>query len=229
MRTFSIGSTDVPLRLIDQIHARNIPLIQIYGATETGPIAIYQRIERARDTAGSIGRAGLHCEIRLVDENGRDVPEGDNGEIWVRGMNVLSRYWNNEPATKENLTDGWFHTGDVARLDSDGNYWFADRIKHVIISGGENIYAAEIERVLRTIAGIKEVSVVGRADPKWGEVPVAVVAMDDEAVADEAILTICEKELARFKRPKAIVRVPELPRNAMGKVLVDDVKAIVSR
>jgi len=227
LKTLSIGSTDVPVSLIEAVHTRDIPVIQIYGATETGPIALYQRIDRAFDTIGSIGRTGLYCESRLVDEQGNDVRRGENGEIWIRGKNVLTRYWNNSEATRSQLTDGWFHTGDLARLDEDGNHWFADRIKHVIISGGENIYAAEIERVLRDISGISEVCVVGRPDEKWGEVPVAVIAVEDSALSDEHILSTCAEQLARFKCPKSIVRVDALPRNAMGKVVVDIVKKLV--
>ena len=145
LRAMGIGSTDVPVELIRTLHARDVPMIQIYGATETGPIAIYQRISEARTSEGSIGRAGLLCDVRLVDGDGNDVGDGEAGEIWVRGENILSRYWNNEEATGLAIIDGWFRTGDVARLGNDGNYWFVDRIKHIIISGGENIYPAELE------------------------------------------------------------------------------------
>lgn len=229
LRAVSIGSTDVPLDLIETIHAREVPLVQIYGATETGPIAIYQRIDAAFDTVGSIGRTGLFCETRLVGDDGLDVADGENGEIWVRGQNVLSGYWNNDEATKANIIDGWFRTGDVARRDADGNYWFADRIKHVIISGGENIYAAELERILRGHPAIREVSVVGRQDERWGEVPVAVVVKKDATMTRKDVLSAYEGRLARFKHPKDVVFVDALPRNAMGKVLVDAVKLLASR
>ena len=229
LRAVSIGSTDVPVELIEKIHARGIPLVQIYGATETGPIAIYQRIAAAFETVGSIGRTGLCCETRLVDAEGRDVPDGENGEIWIRGQNVLTRYWNNSEATEANIVEGWFRTGDVARRDDKGDFWFADRIKHVIISGGENIYAAELERVLRGQEAIREVSIVGRKDDKWGEVPVAVVVPDDAALTREQVLAAYDGRLARFKHPKDVVFVEALPRNAMGKVLVDEVRKLASR
>lgn len=228
LRAVSIGSTDVPTELIETIHRRGIPLVQIYGATETGPIAIYQRIDAAFDTVGSIGRTGLYCETRLVDEAGRDVADGGNGEIWVRGQNTLTGYWNNEEATKANIVDGWFRTGDVARRDADGNFWFADRIKHVIISGGENIYAAELERVLRSHPAILELAVVGRKDERWGEVPVAVVVRRDPALTPEEVLSAYDGRLARFKHPKDVVFVDALPRNAMGKVLVDAVRKLAA-
>ncbi len=228
LRAVSIGSTDVPTELIETVHRRAIPLVQIYGATETGPIAIYQRIDAAFDTVGSIGRTGLYCETRLVDEAGQDVADGDNGEIWVRGQNTLTGYWNNDEATKANIVDGWFRTGDVAQRDADGNFWFADRIKHVIISGGENIYAAELERVLRSHPEIRELSIVGRQDDRWGEVPVAVVVRKDTALTSQEVLAVYDGQLARFKHPKDVVFVDALPRNAMGKVLVDAVRQMAA-
>ena len=216
----------MPTSLIESVHRDRIPVIQIYGASETGPLAIYQTIDNAYTTVGSIGRAGLHCEIMLMDSSGQPVQPGENGEVWVRGNNVLSHYWNNEEATTANLVDGWFKTGDVARLDSNGDYWFADRIKHVIISGGENIYAAEVERVLYQIENIGEVAVVGLPDEKWGEIPVAIITAAAEQVSDAQVLDACSENLARFKHPKAIIRTKELPRNAMGKVLVDEVRKL---
>ena len=228
LRAFSIGSTDVPTGLVETAYARGIPLVQIYGATETGPIAIYQRIEAAFDTVGSIGRTGLCCRTRLVDPDGNDVADGENGEIWVSGENILTHYWNNPTATEANIVDGWFRTGDIARLDEDGNHWFADRIKHVIISGGENIYAAELERILRGHEAIKELAIVGRGDEKWGEVPVAVVVREDPGLSREDVLSAYDGRLARFKHPKDVVFVDALPRNAMGKVLVDKVRELAA-
>ncbi|MEL7117464.1 MAG: AMP-binding protein, partial [Pseudomonadota bacterium] len=222
LHAMSIGSTDVPVALIEAVHARGVPLIQVYGATETAPFAIYQSAEDAMSTVGSIGRAGSHCEIRLVD--GRDVPDGTPGEIWVKGDNVLAEYWRNPDLTAQMLQDGWFRTGDVAIRQPDGLYYFADRIKHVIISGGENIYPAEIERVLRQIPGIREVAVVGRTDPKWGEVPVAVVVGD---LPRDAVLDPLQGKIARYKQPKDVVFCDALPRNAMGKVVAAEVRAMI--
>ncbi|MEM8811036.1 MAG: AMP-binding protein [Pseudomonadota bacterium] len=227
LRSIATGSTDVPLPLIEAVQKSGIPLIQVYGATETGPIAIYQRADRAMETAGSIGRCGLLCDVRLVGSDGKDVAPGENGEIWIQGDNILSEYWNNPDATRDNLIDGWFRTGDMARLDEAGEYWFADRIKHVIISGGENIYPAELERVLRTCPGLSEAAVVGRADAKWGMVPVVVAVKADDAVTRDGVLATFEERIARFKRPRDVVFVDALPRNALGKIVVEKVRALV--
>ena len=222
MRAISIGSTDVPVSLINQVHDSGIPLIQVYGATETGPVAIYQRIEHA-DRVGCIGRAGILCNVRLCNEEGCEVECGESGEIQVKGDNILCKYWRNEKATDASIKDGWFCTGDVAHCDAEGFYWFDDRLKHVVISGGENIYPAELERVIRDVPGVDEVAVVGRVDERWGEVPVAVIA----GSADKnAVLQSCES-LARFKRPKDVVIVDALPRNALGKIQVQQVKALI--
>ncbi len=222
LRAISIGSTDVPVHLINQVQQRGVPLIQIYGATETSPVAIYQRIEHA-SLVGSIGRAGSHCEVRIADDKNEIVEFGISGEIQVKGDNILSHYWNNPEATQSSLVDGWFKTGDVAHQDRDGFYWFDDRLKHVIISGGENIYPAELERVIGVIDGVDAISVVGKPDTRWGEVPVAVVV----GTADVDSIKYACTQLARFKQPKDIIFVDALPRNALGKIQVQRVKELV--
>ncbi len=227
LRLMSIGSTDVPPELIEAVHARGVPVIQIYGATETGPLAIYQRRGEALTTVGSIGRKGSGCDIRLVQGDGQEAETGEPGEIWVRGDNVASRYWNRPDLTAGALRDGWFRTGDVARRDAAGLFWFTDRINHVIISGGENIYPAEIERVLRQHEMVAEVAVVGRADVRWGEVPVAVVAARGDTNA-QALLAALDGKIARYKCPRDVVFVDALPRNAMGKVLASQVRAMIA-
>lgn len=227
LRALSIGSTDVPVDLIEAVHIRGVPMIQIYGATETAPFAIYQHIDEAMTTVGSIGRAGMTCSIKLVRSDGTEAPDGKPGEIWVKGKNVLIGYWRDPEETTRSITDGWFRTGDVAVRDQAGLYWFADRIKHVIISGGENIYPAELERVLRAHSAIAEVAVVGRPDPTWGEVPVAVIVVR-AALAEEEIYQAFEGKLARYKHPKDIVFVDALPRNAMGKVVAAEVRAMIN-
>ena len=228
MRLFSIGSTDVPVALIRAVHNRQIPVVQIYGATETAPSAIYQTADIAFETIGSIGRQGCDNAIRLVDLNGGDVPDGEVGEIWVRGKNVLTGYWRDKAATSANLTDGWFHTGDLARRDANGLYWFADRLKHVIISGGENIYPAELERLLTNYTALAEFCVVGRDDERWGQVPVVVAVRRGEDVTEIDILRAFEKQVARFKRPKAVIFVEKLPRNALGKILIGEVTRLIA-
>ena len=226
LRCLSIGSTDVPMDLIKAVHARGIPLLQIYGATETAPFAIYQTYQDAMQTEGSLGKKGL-CDIRLVTPGGTDASTGEPGEIWVRGPNTLLEYWQDPDLSAKAFEDGWFKTGDVATCDAAGQYFFADRIKHIIISGGENIYPAEIERILRTHPNIAELSVVGIPDPKWGETPV-VVAVKSGEVTQADLLAKLDGALARYKHPKSVVFVDSLPRNAMGKVQSDRVKKLAT-
>lgn len=226
LRALSIGSTDVPVELIRAVHARGVPMPQIYGATETGPFAIRQTVSDAMDHVGSIGRPGELCEIRLARPDGTEAAAGEPGEILVRGPNLLSGYWRNPEETARAFADGWFRTGDVATRDADGLYRFADRIKHVVISGGENIYPAELERVLRPHPKVREVAVVGRPDPKWGEVPVAVIA-PREPMTEAEVFAAFHGVLARYKHPRAAVFVEALPRNAMGKVVAAEVRAMI--
>ena len=226
LRALAIGSTDVPLPLIEAVQARNVPVIQIYGATETGPVAIYQTPAEAMATTGSIGREGLHTQIRLVDEAGKDTQDGETGEILVRGRHVAQGYW--KDAANPAFAGGWFHSGDMARRDSNGLFWFRGRKKNMIISGGENIYPAEIERVLRQLSGIAACAVVGIPDEKWGQAPAALVVLDEPpSISLADIHQVLDESLARYKHPRHIFFVPELPRNAMGKVLLEDVRAII--
>ena len=225
LRAIATGSTDVPVPIIEAVHARNVPVIQIYGATETGPVVVYQKVEDARARLGSIGRAGPGVTVQITGPDGKALPDGEAGEIWLRSPTLASGYWRNDAANAA-FADGWFRTGDVARRDEDGFFWFADRIKNVIISGGENIYPAEIERVLADVPQVAEASVVGRPDPRWGAVPVAVVVRRSEISAKE-ILAAFDGKLARFKHPKAVAFVDALPRNAMGKIVPELVRALI--
>lgn len=225
LKAMAIGSTDVPIQIIQNVHKRGVPMLQVYGATETSPVAIYQTLETAK-IEGSIGQAGKLCDIRLVNKDGHIVDVGQPGEIQVRGSNILNCYWQDEQGTAAALEDGWFKTGDVAQLDSNGLYWFTDRIKHVIISGGENIYPAELERIISQVAGVDAVSVVGLDDEKWGEVPVAVVAAADSSQLNEQSIQQACSQIAKFKQPRKIIFVNELPRNALGKIVVQQVKQL---
>jgi fatty-acyl-CoA synthase len=228
LRALATGSMAVPTGLIEALHARGVPVIQIYGATETAPVAVYQRVKDAYDSAGSMGRVGLHTQVRVVDGSGADVGPGVPGEVLVRGEHVASGYWNDPEATAEAFMGGWFRSGDIAEYDASGLFWFKDRIKNVIISGGENIYPAEVERVLYEMPGIRECQVIGRPDARWGMVPVAAVVADD-GVTREAVLQHFDGRLARFKHPRDVVFLAELPRNAMGKVRLDELGRIVAQ
>lgn len=215
LRAAGAGSSEVPLALIQAFHDRGIPVQQVYGMTETSPIAIAQTRAEALAAPGSIGLAAPLCEARI----------GAAGEIEVRGPNVMSGYWQRPEETAEALRDGWFRTGDVGHEDAAGRFWFTDRLKRVIISGGENIYPAELERVLHEVPGLRECAVIGRADPRWGEVPVAVVVAAPEF--DEAEMAAhFERRLARFKHPRGVIRVAELPKTALGKVQVEKLRGL---
>ena len=219
LRAVTTGSTQVPPALIEALNARGVRVLQVYGSTETSPIAVYTRVGGDLSRKESTGLPGLCCEARIVDEHGREVPPGTAGEVVVRGPNVLFEYWGNAPATAEALRDGWYFSGDMGTRDADGYFTIHDRKKNMIISGGENVYPAEIERVLHEHPGIAEAAVIGRPDPRWQEVPVAyVVRRPDLALDAEEVRRHVAAQLARFKVPRDIVFVDALPRNALGKV-----------
>lgn len=219
LKAVATGSTIVPPHLIDRFVARGIPVLQVYGSTETCPIAIYTRLGGDHSRAGSTGLAGLCCEAKVIDQGGTEVPAGTPGEIAVRGPNVFFEYWGNADATRDALQDGWYRTGDIGLRDADGYFWVRDRKKNMIISGGENIYPAEIERVLLQHPDVSECAVIGRPDPRWDEVPVAYVIRRSgcRLEADE-LRTDLQAQLARYKVPRDIVFVADLPRTALGKV-----------
>jgi len=217
LRAVAAGASAVPLPLIAAFHARGIPVQQIYGATETAPIALCQTAAEAWAAPGSIGCPPEGCAARIVDAGGGLVPAGRIGEIEVRGPMLARGYWNAPEATAAAFRDGWFRTGDLGWVDAEGRFWFSDRVSTLIISGGENIAPAEVERVLRTAPGVVEGAVCGRPDPRWGEVPVAVVVLA-QGCGPAAVLAHFEGRLARFKHPRAVVVVGALPRTALGKV-----------
>ncbi|MGD9953057.1 MAG: AMP-binding protein [Burkholderiales bacterium] len=209
LRMIATGSMVVPESLIRAFHDRGVPVGQIYGSTETAPIAVVLRKEDAQRKIGSAGKPALHCEVRLQGE-----------EILVRGPNVMRGYWNDPAATARVLdAEGWFHTGDLARVDDEGYFWIMGRSKDVIISGGENIYPAELENVLADDPAIAECAVIGVDDPRWGESACAVIVRNPGTQLDEAaVLALFEDRLARFKHPRRVVFVDNLPKNALGKV-----------
>ncbi|MDE0058644.1 MAG: AMP-binding protein [Defluviicoccus sp.] len=230
LRLLTTGSSIVPLHLIDAIHARGIPVCQTYGLTETAPVAIYQKPGDCRLKPRSTGKCGLHCEMAIADDDGNPLPDGESGEILIRGGNVLLEYWNDEEETRRAIRDGWFHTGDVGYRDSDGDVFVDDRKKDIVISGGENVYPAEIEQLVHRMDDVEDVAVVGRADSRWGEVPVAVVVPAAGAAIEAAdFLARFDGRLARFKHPKDVLFVDALPRNAMGKTLKHELRETVNR
>jgi len=219
LKAVSTGSTIVPPHLIDRFVARGVPVLQVYGSTETCPIAIYTRLGGNLSPTGSTGLAGLCCEAIIVDEAGNEMPADTVGEIAVRGPNVFFEYWGNENATRQALRDGWYRTGDIGLRNADGYIWVHERKSNLIISGGENVYPAEVERVLLEHPDVAECGVIGRSDPKWDEVPVAyVIRRKNSGVEAEALKAHVQAQLARFKVPRDIVFVEDLPRTALGKV-----------
>jgi len=230
LRMVSAGSSIIPSALIDAFHARGLPVTQVYGATEAGPVATFLRPENAMDHVGSCGRPAIWSEIRIVGDEGRDLPAGAHGELLVRGPMVIRRYWRDEAATQESFDGDWFRTGDIGYYDPDGFLWIVDRKKDLIISGGENIYPAELETVLEECPDLVEAAVVQRPDDRWGEVPVAVVVRRKESRIDRAgVLALFEGRLGHYKHPKDVIFLDELPRTALGKVQKDRLRALVKK
>ena len=219
LRCVTTGSTIIPDDLVLACAGRGIRLLQVYGSTETGPVVIYERFDQPRTVAGSTGVAGLLSSAMIVDDTGMAVADGVAGEIAVKAPNLLSGYWRDEVATHAAFRDGWYLTGDVATRTADGHFIVHDRKRNVIISGGENIYPAEVERVIGAFAGVADCAVVGRVDAKWQEVPIAFVVPRAGASIDVGALEAhLAANLARFKLPRAIVLRDTLPKTALGKV-----------
>jgi len=213
-------ASDSVLRAMDDCFpdARNVA---VFGQTEMSPITCVLEGKDAIAKLGSVGKPIPTISARIVDDEMNDVAPGEIGEIVYRGPTLMQGYWNKPEATAEAFAGGWFHSGDLVRRDSEGFIYVVDRKKDMIISGGENIYCAEVENVLFAHPKIHEAAVVGRAHEKWGEVPVAVVALlnPDDTLTLEELTGFLNENLARYKHPKDLVIVPELPRNASGKVV----------
>jgi fatty-acyl-CoA synthase len=230
LRAVTTGSTQVPQNLVDAVVQRGVPVLQVYGSTETSPIAVYTRLAGDWRRPGSTGLPGLLCEAKVVDDAGTEVAPGAPGEVLVRGPNVFCEYWGNAAATAEALREGWYRSGDIGTRDADGHFFIHDRRKNMIISGGENIYPAEVERVLHDHPAVAEAAVVGVPDPKWQEVPVAYIVRRQGIAADPAgIENFCLAQLARYKVPRRYVWVDSLPRNAMGKVQHFRLKELIAQ
>jgi len=214
------GAAPVPPSLIETYAAMGIEIHQVYGLTETcGPgclIAPEDAIERA----GSTGKAFFHTDVKVVDEDGNECGANESGEVWIKGPHIMTGYWNRPEATAETITaDGWLKTGDVAIMDPEGFVYIQDRVKDMIISGGENVYPAEIENVIMAMEGVTEAAVIGIPSEKWGESPLAIVVKSEESITAKDVLEHCDGKLARFKMPKDVEFTDVIPRNPTGKVL----------
>lgn len=220
VRRASCGGAPVPLETIHTYLARNIRFSQGYGMTETGPSVLYLAPELAFDKIGAVGVPHFFADSRVVDAQGNDIAAGQRGEILVRGPAVTPGYWNNTQATEDAFDHGWFRSGDIATVDDDGVVTIVDRVKDMVISGGENIYPAEIEAVLRRHPQVADCAVIGMPHPKWGEVCRAIIEPIPGVTVDpDDILAFAQHHLGRFKVPKSVVTVDEFPRTATGKIV----------
>ncbi len=221
IRVFGIGGAPTPVELLNIYAAKGKALQQGFGMTETSPAVAALTAEDALSKVGSTGLPVLHTETKLVDEDGNEITTPDTiGELWVRGPNITPGYWNRPEANEESFTDGWLHTGDAATRDAEGYYYIVDRWKDMYISGGENVYPAEIENVIYQLPEISEVAVIGLPDEKWGEVGQAVIVVKaGQSLSEETVLKHCDQNLARYKLPKSVRFIDEIPHNATGKVL----------
>ncbi|RMH88702.1 MAG: long-chain-fatty-acid--CoA ligase [Calditrichaeota bacterium] len=219
VRYFIVGGEAMPLPLIEQWHGKGVPIRQGYGLTEVGPNLTSLHQDDAVRKMGSIGLPNFYVDIRIVDDAGRDVPRGDVGELLLKGPMVTPGYWNNPEATAEALAGGWFHTGDLVRQDEEGYLFVVDRKKNMYISGGENVYPAEVEKFLFTHPEIADVAVIGVPDEKWGEVGKAyIVRKPGSRLTAEAVWEFCRGQLAKYKIPKHIEFVETLPKGDTGKI-----------
>ncbi|RSN67113.1 acyl-CoA synthetase [Actinomadura sp. WAC 06369] len=220
LRILTCGGAPVPPSLIETYQKRGLTFLQGYGMTEAAPGALFLDAAHAEAKAGSAGVPHFFSDVRVVAPDMTDVPPGETGEIVVRGPHVMRGYWGRPDATAAAFTDGWFRSGDAARLDEDGYAYIVDRIKDVIISGGENVYPAEVEHAILADPDVLECAVIGVPDETWGEVGRAVfVPRPGSGLTGDAVLARLDGRLARYKVPKSAVAAAELPRNASGKIL----------
>jgi fatty-acyl-CoA synthase len=225
LRSVMSGGAPLPVSLIHQYHGAGVILQQGFGMSEAAPgIAALDR-DRAVAKAGSIGRPLFHMEVRIVDDENQDRPVGQTGELLIRGPNLMKEYWKRPDATAQAFTDGWLHTGDLARMDEDGDLYIVERKKDMYISGGENVYPAEVENAIYEMAQVAEAAVIGVKDARWGEVGRAVVVLrPGQEVSDTEVINFLKTRLAKYKVPKSVVFASRLPRNAAGKVLKNQLR-----
>lgn len=221
LRALICAGAPVPTVLLKQYEGKGVRVQQAWGLTETAPFATYLPAELTYAKAGSCGIPMPYTEVRIVDPTtGSDVAErGSTGEMWVKGPNVTPGYWHDASATEAAFSDGWFRSGDIGYQDEDGFFYIVDRLKDMIVTGGENVYPAEVERALMEFPGVLDVAVVGVEDSKWGESVVAVMSCVDGTVPDiEEVRAFTGTYLARYKLPKKLVLTGSVPRNGAGKL-----------
>ncbi|MFH2128230.1 MAG: o-succinylbenzoate--CoA ligase [Pseudomonadota bacterium] len=220
VRLVMSGGAPLPPSLVDQYHTQGIILQQGYGMSEAAPSIATLAKPWALSKKGSVGRVVFHLEARVAGDDGNELPRGEVGELLLRGPNVMQGYWNRPEANEEAFSGGWFHTGDLARMDDEGFLYMVDRKKDMFISGGENVYPAEVENAIFALEQVAEAAVIGLPDPKWGEVGCAVVVLKEgQSLQEQEVSAHLKTCLAKYKIPKKVVFTEALPRNAAGKVL----------
>jgi len=218
VRRFFTGGERIPVSMLKEYRKRGIIISQIFGQTESSTIT-FLPTEKAAEKIGSVGLPVLHGEVRIVDKTGKEVGSGEVGEITVKGPTLMTGYWNQPDLTAETIRDGWLYTGDLARRDEEGYIFIVDRERDMYISGGENVYPAEIEKVLFTHPKILDAGVVGVPDEKWGEVGKAyIVLKPGETMGEEDVLEFLRGKVAKYKIPKSLAFVEKLPKTASGKI-----------
>jgi fatty-acyl-CoA synthase len=219
VKVILVYAAPVPVTLINEYFEAGIEVRQLYGLTECNTGTVLDS-ENALSRVGSCGRPFFHTEVRVVDPEGKDVGPDEKGEVLLRAPNVMKGYWNRPEDTAETIKDGWLHTGDIAQMDKDGFLYIMDRKKDMIISGGENIYPAEIEDSLLAHPKLADVAVIGYPDKKWGEsVKAIVVLKEGEELTEEELIEWCKDRIGKFKIPKKVVFTDSIPRTPTGKIL----------
>ncbi len=220
LRYIIVGGEAMPIPLIEVYHAKGVPIRQGYGMTEVGPNLTSLHQDDAIRKKGSIGRPNFYVETRIVDDNGEEAAPDSSGELWLRGPMTTPGYWRNADATARAFSEGnWFRTGDRVRRDAEGYIFVVDRIKNMFISGGENVYPAEVERIILGCEGVAEAAVIGVPDARWGEVGHAYVALAPGAhLNEQTLIDHCARHLAKFKVPRYITFLDALPKNDTGKI-----------
>lgn len=220
LQVAGVGGAPCALSILETWTGRGVPLVQGWGMTETSPAGTMLDAADAIRKLGSAGKAMMHTSIRIVDDEGRDVAAGSIGELLIKGPNITPGYWNKPEATESAFTDGWLHTGDAARQDEEGFIYIVDRWKDMYISGGENVYPAEVENVLFQLPQVADAAIIGVPNERWGEVGMAIIVRKaDQKLAEGDVIQHCLGRLAKFKVPQSVVFIDVLPRNATGKVL----------
>ena len=223
---FIAGGSPCPRPLIKTYMEKGVNFNQGYGMTETATAITALRTSDALRKLGSCGKPVFHTDIRIVDPDDNDLPQGQMGEVIVKGPNVIREYWRQPEETARAIVDGWLHTGDMGYLDEEGYLYLVDRRKDMYISGGENVYPAEVEDVIMSFPGVADVGVIGIPDERWGEVGMAAVVKEPNAdVTEEKIIEQCRGKLAKYKIPKKVAFVDQLPRTLTGKILKKELRA----